>query len=130
MKKLVNFFFLLSCFQWIMEIKYFFISEGYNFPTFSISYDCMSLNGKWCNLVCEFWFTFARWKLFKVYHQGQKRPIIYYNILFFYILIFIKTNDSTSFKYFISTIFWTIIDAPPNSLINSTMSPKMKTTKG
>jgi hypothetical protein len=45
------------------------------FVSFSISYDCMSLNGKWCSLVCEFGFIFA-WVVFDygynffVLHQG------------------------------------------------------------
>jgi hypothetical protein len=41
----------------------------------SISCDCMSLNGKWCSLVCGFWFIFA-WLAFDygykffVLHKG------------------------------------------------------------
>jgi hypothetical protein len=49
--------------------------------------------------------SFYVWKSSKVYHWGRKRPSAYYSPFFPYIYIPIKTNQSKSLKYFISTIF-------------------------
>jgi hypothetical protein len=50
----------------------------------------------------------VRWKPFKVYHIGQKRPNPYYNPSLSYILIPMKNNESKVVKIFKKTIFKTI----------------------
>jgi hypothetical protein len=50
----------------------------------------------------------CRWKSFKVYHLGWKGPSPYF-LKILYNLIHIKTNEPKIVKYFISTIFLTII---------------------